>query len=118
LLLDTIFAKEAKTCGLPIHLQPAWLVSKDDDNTYNRKTREIIESFSALEIPEADGNVIFPEGNALKYFAEYFKDTISKNPYIDDPYDVRCVSFLPNGDVLGNNVYGCDIIEIMKNYRP
>ena len=113
-----IFAKEAKTCGLNISLQPAWLVSKTDDNPYNRKTREIIESFAELEIPETSGNVIFPQGNALKYFAEYFKDNIPKNPYVDDPCDVRCVSFSPNGDVLNDNVYENDIIEIIKKYKP
>ena len=118
--LDTVmlFAAEAKKCGLAIKLQPAWLVSRSDKNVYNKKTREILDSFSELEIPEAEGNVIFPEGNAIKYFAEYFKNGAPKNPYVDDPRDVRCVSFSPNGDVLGGNVYREDIITVMENYKP
>lgn len=118
--LDTVmlFAAEAKKCGLAIKLQPAWLVSRSDKNVYNKKTREILDSFSELEIPEAEGNVIFPEGNAIKYFAEYFKNGAPKNPYVDDPRDIRCVSFSPNGDVLGGNVYREDIITVMENYKP
>ena len=113
-----VFATEAKKNGIPIRLQPAWLVSPTDDNPYNRKTRQILNSFSDLEIPENDGNVIFPEGNALKYLAEYFTDALPDNPYVEDPRDVRCASFSPNGDVLGGNVYERDVMEILKNYVP
>ena len=112
------FAAEAKACGIPIRLQPAWLVSATDDNPYNRKTREILDSFADLELPENEGNVIFPEGNALKYLAEYFTDELPENPYVEDPRDVRCVSFSPNGNVLGGNVYERDIMEIIRDYLP
>ena len=118
--LDVVkrFASEAKACGIPIRLQPAWLVSATDDNPYNRKTREILASFADMEIPVNEGNVIFPEGNALKYLAEYFTDELPENPYVEDPRDVRCVSFEPNGDVLGGNVYRKDIMEILEDYNP
>jgi len=113
-----VFATEAKKNAIPIRLQPAWLVSPTDDNPYNRKTREILNSFSDMDIPVNGGNIIFPEGNALKYLAEYFTDELPDNPYIEDPRDVRCVSFSPNGDVLGGNVYEHDIMEIIKDYAP
>jgi len=113
-----LFAAEAKECGIPIRLSPAWLVSAADDNPYNVKTREILKSFADLELPMGEGNVIFPEGNALKYLSEYFTDTLPENPYAEDPRDVRCMSFSPNGDVLGGNVYRDDITEIIKNYAP
>ena len=118
--LDVVkrFASEAKACGIPIRLQPAWLVSATDDNPYNRKTREILDSFADMDITANEGNIIFPEGNALKYLAEYFTDELPENPYVEDPRDVRCVSFSPNGDVLGGNVYRKDIMEIMKDYAP
>ena len=112
------FAAEAKKCGIPIRLQPAWLVSATDDNPYNRKTREILNSFAEMAISVNEGNVIFPEGNALKYLAEYFTDELPENPYVEDPRDVRCVSFEPNGNVLGGNVYRNDIMEIIKDYAP
>ena len=112
------FAAEAKKCGIPIRLQPAWLVSATDDNPYNRKTRESLGSFADVKIPVGEGNVIFPEGNALRYLAEYFTDTLPENPYAEDHRDVRCVSFEPNGDVLGGNVYERDIMEIIRDYLP
>ena len=71
-----IFAIEAKNHNIPIRLQPAWLVSASDDNEYNVKTRELLDSFSSIEIPTSEGNVIFPEGNAKKYLSEYFKNEI------------------------------------------
>ena len=112
------FAAEAKKCGIPIRLQPAWLRSAVDDNPYNRKTREILDSFADMEIPVGEGNIIFPEGNALKYLSEYFTDELPENPYVEDTSDVRCVSFEPNGDVLGGNVYERDIMEIIRDYAP
>ena len=118
--LDAVrrFAIEAKKCGIPIRLQPAWVLSAEDDNPYNRKTREILDSFADLELLENEGNTVFPEGNALKYLAEYFTDVCPENPYVEDPSDVRCVSVLPNGDVLCGNVYERDIMEIVREYAP
>ena len=118
--LDVVmtFAEELARCAVPIRLQPAWLVSEADDNPYNRKTREILESFAHMSIPMSEGNVIFPEGNALKYLAEYFGDVRPENPYVDDPRDVRCLSFDPDGEVLGGNVYRQDVMEIIENYYP
>ena len=118
--LETVksFAREALNAGIPLRLSPAWLVSPDHDNPYNRRTREILREFTPMGIPVGSGNVIFPEGNARKYLAEYFTDEIPENPYVEDPRDVRCVSFEPNGDVLGGNVYERDIMEIIKDYAP
>ena len=112
------FALTVKESGIPIRLQPAWLVSPTDENPYNEKTREILEEFSDFDIPIGDGNLIFPEGNAAKYLSEYFVDAIPENPYEEDPYDVRCVSFSPNGDVLGANAYEQDIMDIIEKYAP
>lgn len=118
--LDVVkmFAVEAKKCGIPIRLSPVWLARVTDDNPYNRTTREILDSFADMELSVGEGNVIFPEGNALKYLAGYFTDELPKSPYAEDPRDVRCVSFEPNGDILGANVYEFDIMKIIKDYVP
>ena len=76
------------------------------------------DSFADMKIPESDGNVIFPEGNAKKYLAEYFEGDIPENPYEEDPCDVRCVSFSANGDVLDGNAYKTDVMEIISSYEP
>ena len=93
-------------------------MSATNDNPYNRKTREILDSFADMELPVGEGNVIFLEGNALKYLAEYFTDELPENPYVEDSRDVRCVSFEPDGNVLCGNVYRNDIMEIIKDYAP
>ena len=113
-----VFAAKAKKSGIPIRLQPAWLTSVTDDNPYNRKTREILHGFANLELPVGEGNIIFPEGNALKYLSEYFTDKLPENPYKDAPCNVKCISFEPNGDVLGGNMHERDIMEIIKDYVP
>ena len=112
------FALELKRCGVPTRLQPAWLVSREDDNPYNVRTREILDSLSDIGFAESEGNVIFPEGNAQKYLAEYFTDSVPDNPYTDDPCDVKCLSVDPNGDVLGDNIYKTDVMDILDRYTP
>ncbi|MBR3298113.1 MAG: radical SAM protein [Clostridia bacterium] len=113
------FAECSVKAGIPIKLQPAWLVSADDRNPYNTRTRELLKSFEHLNIPINGGNAIFPEGNALKYLSEYFEDGAAPvSPYEQDPMDVRAVSFAPNGDVLNGNIYEKSILEIFGDYRP
>ena len=92
------FAKAVLAAGVPIRISPAWLVSREHENPYNEKTREVIAEVAGLGIPVSGGNIIFPSGNAKKNFAEYFERYGEpENPYVDDPEDVRCVSFNPDG---------------------
>lgn len=113
------FAECAAKSQMSIELSPAWLVSKEDNNPYNVRTREIIAEFEQLDIPTGQGNVIFPSGNALKYLGEYFdENTDCPNPYEDDPKDIRALGFSPNGDVLDGNVYQKNILEILNDYQP
>ena len=118
--LDTVklFASEVKAHGIPIRISPAWLVNASHGNPYNIKTREILSEFERIGIFAAEGNVVFPEENALKYLSEYFTDNMPINPYIEDPCRVKCISFSANGDVLGGNVYRRDIMDIIENYTP
>jgi len=114
------FAKAVHTLGIPkFRVHPAWLVSEDADNPYNNRTREILAEFNAIGIPTSNGNVIFPGGNALKYLSEYFDLSVPHiSPYTENPQDVKAICVVPNGDVLGGNLYKTDILEIMENYAP
>lgn len=118
--LDAVaqFARFALQNGIPLQIQPAWLVSPEDHNSYNEKTWEILSVFGDMGISANEGNVIFPEGNALKYLADYFITQASTNPYIENPQDMRCVSIGASGDVLGGNVYRQDIVDILREYKP
>ena len=113
-----LFASELQKRGVPLRIQPAWLVSSEDRNPYNLRTRELIDLFLAQGIKENEGNVIFPEGNAKKYLAEYFREEKVENPYWEDPKNVQCVSFEPNGSVFNRNLYRKDILDILKEYQP
>lgn len=113
------FAECVAKSKISIKLSPAWLVSEDDNNSYNARTREILREFDYLNIPVGSGNVIFPSGNALKYLGEYFDENGEySSPYDEDPTDVRGICFSPNGDVLDGNVYQKGILDILNEYQP
>lgn len=113
------FAEWVTKSKINIKLSPAWLVSEEDLNPYNIKTREILKEFEYLNIPVGTGNVIFPSGNALKYLSEYFDEASEySSPYDEDPSDIKAISFSPNGDVLNGNIYDKDILGILESYRP
>lgn len=113
------FAEAVKTTDIDIKVQPAWLVSKDDSNPYNEKTRELLAVFNEIGIETGEGNVIFPAGNAVKYLGDYLKPMAeNENPYWEDPADVHAICFSANGDILGSNIYKKDIGEILASYKP
>ena len=113
------FANAVNVHGVKMQVHPAWLVGADDDNPYNDKTREILSEFNYAGIETSKGNVIFPSGNAIKYLGEYFnlKKEI-KNPYQEDPADIRAICLSANGYILGGNIYKQDIIDILDSYTP
>ena len=113
------FALAVKDTGTKILLHPAWLVSVENDNPYNRKTRKILEELTKYSFEINEGNVIFPSGNAIKYLSEYFDlNKEQKSPYWEDPSDIHAICFSANGDILGSNIYNQDITEILSNYKP
>lgn len=112
------FALCAKRENIPVRVQPAWLQGEDGDNEYDRKTREIMDVFKAHGIDRSDGNIVFFEGSAREYLGEFFAERSVQNPYEENPWDVRCLSFEPNGRVLDGNFYDTDIMEIIERYKP
>lgn len=113
------FALHLKELGVPLWVQPAWVVNKEHENPYNQRTKEILAEFEALGIPQTYGNDIVPRGNAAKYLSEYYD--MSKeytSPYDDDPRDIRTISVDSSGEILGGNVFERDILEILENYVP
>jgi len=112
------FALEVQKQNIPIYLSPAWLVSREDDNPYNEKTRKILASFEDLGIAAKEGNVVFCEGNAALLLKEYFQNEIPQNPYVQNPYDIDCLSLEPDGSLLGESIYKKDMIEILNQYKP
>ncbi|MDE6635419.1 MAG: radical SAM protein [Lachnospiraceae bacterium] len=113
------FAMAVKSAGISLRTQPAWLVSKEDANPYNKRTAQILQEFESIGIGVSDGNIIFPEGNALKYLGSYF-DLNEKHvsPYTENPEDVRAICISPDGGVFLDNIYRRGILDIIENYVP
>ncbi len=113
------FANAVNVPDVKLQVHPAWLVSTDDNNPYNNETRNILAEFNQMGIEASEGNIIFPSGNALKFLGEYFDLTEEiKNPYEENPTDIRAICFSANGDILGSNFYEQDISEILSAYTP
>lgn len=113
-----------------LHLQPSWVRDRNEDNPYNIKTKECLEYFSDLNIECNEGDIIFLQGNAVKYLSEYFeKKEIDLNfkcgeaLYSSDLRNINEISIDSNGDVIPcnfsiGNIYKKNIIEIIKDYNP
>lgn len=113
------FAKAVKREQIWIRTHPAWLSGEGADNPYNKKTREILDEFTRMEIMPSEGNIIFPAGNALKYLNEYFDLSVPHvSPYDEDERDIHAICIGPDGDVLNGNIYESDIMEIIDGYMP
>lgn len=113
------FAKALLANDVWVRTQPAWVVNKEHENLYNKRTKEILREFAEMGLEENNGNDIIPTGNARKYLSEYYdmtKEYIS--PYEDDPKDVRSISVEPNGNVLDGNIYKADVLDILEKYEP
>ncbi|MBE6711891.1 MAG: radical SAM protein [Ruminococcaceae bacterium] len=113
-----LFARLAREAGIPLRLQPAWLVSREDRNGYNQSTRAILTELERDGFCIAEGNIIFPEGNAKKYLSSYFTFPPPPNPYEEDPRDLHTLSVDADGTVLGQSLYEKSVLEIVASYRP
>lgn len=119
--------KNIKTIGL----NPCWIISKEHDNPYNRKTRAILQEFGDLSIEISEGNIIEPEGFALTNLAEFLpmkgkipcgkcKDV----PYADPLNAVKAICVEPTGDIAVcndfhiGNILKTEIIDIIESYNP
>ena len=114
-----LFADTLKENGVYVEISPAWLVDRNADNPYNSVTSELIGKFAAKGFEIGNGNVIFPQGNALKYLGEYFKDgEVVSNPYDESPYDIHSLCISCDGSALNGNLYEKDILQLIEEYSP
>lgn len=114
-----VFAESLLGENVPLRIQPAWLVSEAHDNPWNRETHRLLQTFADLGLPIHEGNVIFPEGNALLHFKEYFdRYGAPENPYVDDPENLTSISLEPDGTLLQGNFYQTPALSILENYHP
>lgn len=55
---------------------PCWIVSKDNNNLFNKKTKHILEELAGLPIRISEGNIIEASGLALVNLKEYLPPKI------------------------------------------
>lgn len=113
-------------------IHPAWLVSRDHDNEYNTKTKDIIGEISKkYGLPISNGNDIVLSGAAKEHLAIYYaqkKIDIDKRcgeiPFTNSLTDINTLRLLPNGNlaicralVIGN-IFRDRIDKILMKYDP
>lgn len=118
--------------GIPrLIWNPCWVVSKEDDNPWNRRTRSILQALSHLPVAESDGNIVQPEGNALIWLRDFMPSRIpipaglcGDMPYTGRLDEVRSISVEPDASVavcgafpIGNAAQS-DIVEMLRSYDP
>jgi len=114
-----------------VRWNPCWVVSKDHDNKYNRRTKSILQKLRNLRVEDGVGNNVRPEGRALSSLAEFLppKTSVPKGKCGDIPYtetldSVKTISIEPDGKVAVcknfyiGNTFQSDIIDILENYDP
>jgi MoaA/NifB/PqqE/SkfB family radical SAM enzyme len=110
---------------------PCWVISQDDDNMYNRKTKSILKELKDLPVRVSKGNVVEPNGLALINLREFLpeKEKIPTGKCGDMPYtgpldSVKSISVEPDGkiavcnDFYIGNASETNIIDILEKYNP
>jgi MoaA/NifB/PqqE/SkfB family radical SAM enzyme len=110
---------------------PCWVVSKDHDNKYNRRTKTILQKLRNLQVEESEGNSVQPKGRARSSLAEFFpprtpapRGKCGEVPYTEVLDSVKTILIEPDGrvavceDFYIGNAFKSDIIDILENYDP
>ena len=110
---------------------PCWVVSKDHDNPYNRKTKAILEQLKDLPVEDGEGNIAQPEGRAILWLKDFLpprtktpKGKCGDVPYTEELDSVKTMYVEPDGriavctDFYIGNAFETDIIEIIEDYDP
>jgi len=112
-------------------MEPCWVISEDEDNKYNQKTKSILEELEDIPIRKSEGNVMEPAGLAIANLKEFLpqKEKIPAGkcgdmPYTDPLDSVKGIFVEPDGkiavcnDLYIGNAFDTDIIEIIESYDP
>jgi len=125
-------AKSLIAAGIErVSWNPCWVVSKDQDNKYNRRTKTILQKLRNPQVEESVGNNVQPKGRALSSLTEFFPPTTlvpkgkcGEMPYTEKLDSVKTISVEPDGRIAVcenfhiGNAFKSDIIDILENYDP
>jgi len=110
---------------------PCWVVSREHDNPWNRRTREMLDVLSYLPAREDEGNVVQPDGHAREALAEFLppKVPLPSGSCGDMPYTgpldaIGAIGVEPDGAIsichelaIGNAAQE-DVVAILEHYDP
>jgi len=125
-------AESLVKAGVPrVVWNPCWVVSKDHDNMYNRKTKAILGKLEDLPIETSDGNNVQPEGRATVWLRDFLpsktkmpRGKCGGMPYTEPLDSIHTVCVEPDGGIAVckelhiGNALGTDIIDIIEGYDP
>ncbi|MBL7085582.1 MAG: radical SAM protein [Candidatus Cloacimonetes bacterium] len=114
-----------------IILNPCWVVSEENDNRYNQKTKSILQKLKDLPVRKSEGNIMEPSGLAFINLKEFLppKEKLPAGkcgdlPYTDPLDSVKGIYIEPDGkvavcnDFYIGNAFEADIISLIENYNP
>jgi hypothetical protein len=110
---------------------PCWVVSREHDNPWNRRTREVLDALSPLPVREDEGNVVQPDGHAREALAAFLpaKVPLPAGSCGDMPYTgpldaIEAIGVEPDGAIsichelsIGNAAQE-DVLAILGRYDP
>jgi MoaA/NifB/PqqE/SkfB family radical SAM enzyme len=110
---------------------PCWVVSREHDNPWNQRTREVLDALSHLSAREDEGNVVQPDGHARDSLAEFLPPkvplpagTCGDMPYTGPLDAIGSIGIEPDGAVtichelaIGNAAHE-DILDVLQRYDP
>ena len=110
---------------------PCWVISEDNDNRYNRKTKSILKELEDLPVRVSRGNILEPDGLALINLREFLPQKrrmptgeCGDMPYTEPLDSVSSISVEPDGKIAVCNEFHIgnaaetDILDILENYNP
>jgi sulfatase maturation enzyme AslB (radical SAM superfamily) len=114
-----------------IEWSPCWVVSEDDNNEFNVRTKSILRELADLPIKCGEGNVMQPEGRATVNLKEFLprksampEGKCGEMPYTERLDSVKSISVEPDGRIAVCNQFyigsACDtdVIELLEQYDP
>jgi|SRR5271157_3358582 len=114
-----------------IEWNPCWVISEDDNNAYNSRTKAILKKLQDLPVEIGEGNVVRPGGRATANLKEFLpKKTLmpegkcGEMPYMEKLDSVKGICLEPDGRIAVCNEFyignasEIDVIELLERYDP
>lgn len=110
---------------------PSWIISENDNNAFNKRTRVILEKLQELPVELGEGNVVRPEGRATADLAEFLpkktpmpEGKCDEMPYMERLDAIKGICLEPDGRIAVCSQFyigsasETDVIGLLDRYDP